>query len=100
MLPSLVGTLEEPPLATALENVDSVGNSVLDASDVLARVGARHAANDVEWFLHKTHLRRRSLVRLAGKGSDLMVGHEEYAARLPGWTRDEGSPGASLWRGF
>lgn len=98
MLPSLVGTLEEGPLATTIENVVAVGNAVLDAADALARVGARHAATDVDWFLRKTHLRRRGLVRLAGKGSDVMVGHDEYAARAPGSTRTEGSPGISFWR--
>ena len=74
---SLVGSSEGEPLGSAIDNVVSVGNAVLDVADPLAQVGSRYARADVDWFLLKTRLRRHGMVRLARRGIDLTVGYEE-----------------------
>lgn len=98
MLPSLVGTLEEEALASPLDNAAAIGHAVLDTADALARVGAGHAGLDPDWFLRKTHLWRQGIGHLGGIGPDLVVGHQEYAARKPGWERNSGTPGQSFHR--
>lgn len=98
MLPSLVGSVEEEALGSPVDNIASVGHAVIDVADALARVGAGHAGADVDWFLRRTHLRRRGIVHMTGGGSDLMVSHDEYWSRTPGWARTEGSPGHSFYK--
>lgn len=99
MLSALMPTTRTDPVTPPHDVALSVGASVVELCDVLARTARDHTGTDVDWFLKKNHLRRLGIASGRPGSQSPKVGHIEYAQRGPDWKRSEGSMGPSFIRG-
>lgn len=58
LLPNIVGTVDEPPLATPAQSILMTASSCIELADALARTANHYTAADVGPFLRRNHLRR------------------------------------------